>query len=247
VNEQQQQQQQQPDALPPPAGPERKPSVTRLATSKKKERKSSQRLEDGDSSLESDLQPFDDSQQQQPQQSPQTTSQLEGSQQQQQQQLQSQQQAPFRVDWTSMSSLNYFHGHRYYFREVLDHCNQFRYNCGMFVNNPNVQFFMIFLIAVNALMMGIGTFDFITENENLQAGFDLVDQIFLILFTLELGLQFIFHGWRLILDGWLIFDLVIIVTSWLFSSVQIIRAFRIFRALRLVTRIKVMKNLIMGK
>jgi hypothetical protein len=45
----------------------------------------------------------------------------------------------------------------------------------------------------------------------------------------------------------LVFDLVIIVTSWTFSQVQIIRAFRIFRALRLITRVKVMKNLVLGK
>ena len=77
--------------------------------------------------------------------------------------------------------------------------------------------------------------------------FELVDKVFLIIFTVELGLQFIYHGWRLLLDGWLVFDLVIILTSWSFASVQIIRAFRIFRALRLITRIEVMKNLVLGE
>lgn len=225
----QQQQQQPADAPPPPVGPERKPSV-----------KSTELIEDDDdSSLEP--QPLNESSQQQ--QSPQTTPQLEGS---QQQQEQAQHRPSFRVDW-SIGSLNYFHGPRYLCRDVLDHYNQFRYNCGMFVNNSSIQYLVIFLISINAIMMGIGTFDFVTENQSVQATFELVDQIFLILFTIELGLQFIYHGWRLILDGWLLFDLVIIVTSWCFSSVQIIRAFRIFRALRLVTRIKIMKNLILGK
>ena len=63
---------------------------------------------------------------------------------------------------------------------------------------------------------------------------------------MELGLQFIYHGLRLLLDGWLVFDLIIIVTSWSFASIQIIRAFRIFRALRLVTRIKILKHLVLG-
>jgi hypothetical protein len=69
---------------------------------------------------------------------------------------------------------------------------------------------------------------------------------FLIIFTIELGMQFAFYGWRIILDGWLVFDLIIITLSWTFSSVQIIRAFRIFRAFRLITRIKVLKNLVTG-
>ena len=151
----------------------------------------------------------------------------------------------FRVDW-SMEYLNLRH-RRYLFREFLDFYNQFRYNCGMLVNNGHVQFVIIVLIAVNALMMGIGTFDFVKENKDVEDIFETVDFVFLVIFTVELGMQFVYHGWRLILDGWLVFDLVIITTSWSFQSVQIIRAFRIFRALRLVTRIKIMKNLILGK
>jgi hypothetical protein len=133
------------------------------------------------------------------------------------------------------------------FRDCLDGFNQFRFNCGMFVNNGHVQFFIIMLIAINAIMMGIGTFKFVKEDEQLDYIFELVDLGFLIIFSVELLLQFIYHGWRIILDGWLLFDLIIIVTSWCFSSVQIIRAFRIFRALRLVTRIKIMKNLVLGR
>jgi hypothetical protein len=150
----------------------------------------------------------------------------------------------FDVDW---SSENLFGHRRYLFREFLDVVNQFRYNCGMLVNNGHVQLFIILLIAINGIMMGVATFDFVSDNQDIADAFETVDLIFLIIFTVELGLQFIYHGWRLLLDGWLIFDLVIIITSWSFSSVQIIRAFRIFRALRLVTRIKIMKNLILGK
>ena len=151
----------------------------------------------------------------------------------------------FRVDW-SMEYLNLRH-RRYLFREFLDFYNQFRYNCGMLVNNGHVQFAIIVLIAVNALMMGIGTFDIVKDNPEVENIFETVDFVFLVIFTVELGMQFVYHGWRLILDGWLVFDLIIITTSWSFQSVQIIRAFRIFRALRLVTRIKIMKNLILGK
>jgi hypothetical protein len=132
------------------------------------------------------------------------------------------------------------------FREFADMINQLRFNCGMLINNTNVQFVIILMISINAIMMGIGTYDFVKRDEHLNNVFETIDLVFLIIFTVELFLQFIYHGWRLLLDGWLVFDLAIILTSWSFSSVQIIRAFRIFRALRLVTRIKIMKDLILG-
>jgi hypothetical protein len=131
-------------------------------------------------------------------------------------------------------------------RSAMDAFQAFRYLSGTFVNSEKVQLFIVSLIAINALMMGIATFDFVREDPSLNNAFEIVDQIFLIIFTIELAMQFAYHGWRLLLDGWLCFDLIVIAMSWSFSSVQIIRAFRIFRALRLITRIKVMKNLVLG-
>lgn len=132
-------------------------------------------------------------------------------------------------------------------RGLVDRLQTLRYACGNFVNHNKVQLFIVTLIAINALMMGIATFDFVRENPDVSSVFETVDLVFLIIFTVELGLQFVYYGWRLLLDGWLLFDLIVIITSWSFSSVQIIRAFRIFRALRLITRVKVMKNLVLGK
>ena len=132
-------------------------------------------------------------------------------------------------------------------RELQDCINTIRFNCGMLVNNSKIQFLIVLLIAVNAIMMGIATFPIVKDNPSVLNTFEIVDQVFLIIFTVEIAMQAFYLGWRLLLDGWLDFDLIIIITSWSFSSVQIIRAFRIFRALRLVTRIKIMKNLLMGE
>mmetsp|Transcript_32010 Transcript_32010/g.58957 ORF Transcript_32010/g.58957 Transcript_32010/m.58957 type:complete len:442 (-) Transcript_32010:94-1419(-) len=122
--------------------------------------------------------------------------------------------------------------------------NNARIACGRFVNDDRVQLVVVALITINAIMMGIATFDFVTDDPAIEAAFEMADLVFLIVFTVELGLQFIYHGFRLFLDGWLLFDTVIIFLSWAFSEVQIIRAFRIFRALRLVTRVAVMRNLV---
>jgi Ion transport protein len=121
-----------------------------------------------------------------------------------------------------------------------------RFFCGAVVNHESVQLFIVCLIFINALMMGAATFDFVDSTPSVAEGFEIVDLVFLIIFTAELILQFIFHGLKLFLDGWLIFDLIVIVTSWSFASLQIVRAFRIFRTLRLVTRVKVMKNLVLA-
>jgi hypothetical protein len=148
------------------------------------------------------------------------------------------------VDW-SMSDFDATN--RSLMREILDSINTIRFNVGMLVNNTRVQFLIVLLIVINAAMMGVATYDFVKKDPDMDAAFEKIDETFLIIFTVELCMQFVYLGWRLVLDGWLLFDLIIILTSWSFSSVQIIRAFRIFRALRLVTRIKIMKNLLLGK
>mmetsp|Transcript_14146 Transcript_14146/g.30860 ORF Transcript_14146/g.30860 Transcript_14146/m.30860 type:complete len:400 (-) Transcript_14146:108-1307(-) len=134
----------------------------------------------------------------------------------------------------------------YFFHEFMEKFHTTRHIAGRFVNNKDMQLAIVVLIGINGIMMGIGTFDFVKENEKASDIFEVVDLVFLIIFTVELGLQFFYHGWRLFLDGWLIFDFLIITISWSFSEVQIVRSFRIFRALRLITRIKVMKNLILA-
>jgi len=123
---------------------------------------------------------------------------------------------------------------------------RFRNWIGELVNNDRVQLFSVFLIVMNAIIMGIGTFDFVMENPNVDKAWEQMDQVFLILFTVELSMQFIYHGPNLFADGWLVFDFLVVVFSWSLESLQIVRAFRIFRAFRLVTRLTVLKNLIVA-
>lgn len=139
------------------------------------------------------------------------------------------------------------HHHQWCESTWLHHFQYTRLKIGKFVNNSKVQLFIVVLIAINALMMGVATFDFVKNDPDKLDAFEITDRVFLWIFTFELAAQFIYHGWRLFQDGWLVFDLVIIVTSWSAGEAQIVRAFRIFRALRLITRIAVMQNLILGE
>lgn len=116
--------------------------------------------------------------------------------------------------------------------------------CGKIVSDARFQLLVVILILINGAMMGIATFDFVEKNPSIASVFATIDLAFLVIFTAELALQFIYHGLHLFTDGWLVFDFVIILMSWSLSSMQIVRTFRVFRALRLVTRIKVLKNLV---
>lgn len=110
---------------------------------------------------------------------------------------------------------------------------------GRFLNR--IEPLVIALIVINSIMIGIGTFDFVEQNESIERAFEITDDVFLGLFTVELALNLIwyFRLDRLKFDGcvpytpritagekskrrrdrpWLIFDIVIIGISWIFRS-----------------------------
>jgi len=130
---------------------------------------------------------------------------------------------------------------------------QFRKICGRFVNDDRVQWTMVACIIVNSLMMGFATMDWVKNSEELEEGFEEADRVFLAIFTIELALHFIYLQFKMFLDGWLVFDFIVIVASLIstsleqdVSSFQIFRLLRIFRVFRLVTRVKIMKDLILA-
>lgn len=131
--------------------------------------------------------------------------------------------------------------------------------------------FIVLFIFVNSLMIGIGTLDEIDNNDTARKAFEMSDNIFLIIFTVEVLLSTI-HFLRLdklnfdptssrtwlpsippltrqerkvrpMTQAWLIFDLVVVTFSWIFRKGSIVRAFRIFRAMRLISKVKSLKNL----
>jgi hypothetical protein len=129
---------------------------------------------------------------------------------------------------------------------IISRLNDFRIHMGEFVNDSRIQRFILALIVINAIMMGVATFPFVKDNQGVSAKFELIDEIFLIIFTIEAVMQLAYHGWTLFKDAWLVFDLTIVALSWALEGVKVARAFRIFRALRLIARIDVMKNLIIA-
>jgi len=129
----------------------------------------------------------------------------------------------------------------------------------------SIELAIIALIVINSIMIGMATFDFVDKNEIVKDAFETADEVFLYIFTVELSMHIIvyFRGdrirWRKkprLLPAtptenkrrkrnlpWMIFDSIIVIIAWSFRGGTVLRAFRVLRALRLVSKIKALKNL----
>jgi hypothetical protein len=130
------------------------------------------------------------------------------------------------------------------YSNLFERFQRFRKFCGTLLNNPRFQIIMVGLMIINALLMGVATFDFATDSARLSKIFNIVDQVFLVLFTMELGMQIVYRGIYLVTDPWLLFDAVIILASWSFEKLQVLRCLRILRSLRLIVRIETLQAVV---
>ena len=111
------------------------------------------------------------------------------------------------------------------------------------IESDPFQYSIIGLIVLNSILMGVATFDFVGDNEDIQSAFDTCDEVILFIFTIELGLNFIIYHFNFFFDAWRVFDFITVMTSWIFKSAKIIRSFRIFRAFRLFGRVKSLQKI----
>lgn len=114
---------------------------------------------------------------------------------------------------------------------------------GVLVRDSKFDTTIVFLITLNAIMLGVETY--ISQDSKALKYFSIIDMIFLAIFTLELILQFAYHGFNdFFRHPWLLFDLSVVFSTWIFRNMQIVRAFRIFRVLRLFGRVEGMKQIL---
>ena len=105
------------------------------------------------------------------------------------------------------------------------------------------QNFILLLIVLNAILIGIDTFDL---NSDLKSLIDVADIVIMYIFIVELLIRLVAHGTKFFDDGWNNFDFVIIVISLAPSSgaFNVFRVFRVFRALRLVSSMPEMQRMV---
>ena len=116
---------------------------------------------------------------------------------------------------------------------------------GNFVNSDIVEGTILTMIIINGIMIGLSTFDFISENAAVSQVFNTVDMIFLIIFTVELSFNIYHLGLNFFKDGWVLFDFVLILSSWIFNTGSI-KAIRALRILRVLPRIEALRHVIMS-
>lgn len=109
-----------------------------------------------------------------------------------------------------------------------------------FVDSMPFKTFIMIVIVINAVTIGLQTGNFDNRIYNALVMFD---NVCLVIYIIEAILKIYAYGHRYFLDGWNIFDFVIIILSCLPSSIlpaspqvaRIIRIFRTFKAFRLVS------------
>ena len=122
-----------------------------------------------------------------------------------------------------------------------------RRKCGEFIDDERTQMFILLLIAVNSIMYGVATFPAVKDSPSLSRVFDIVDLVVLVIFTIESVMQFVFNGFRrFVRDGWLVFDVIIVLISWVAVEISELGPLRIFRAFRFVTRVSILRNVVVA-
>lgn len=116
-----------------------------------------------------------------------------------------------------------------------------REKCGRFVDDERTQLFVLILIAINSIMTGIATYPFVKDDPPLFDAFRKFDRTVVSIFTIETLLQLIYNGPdRFFKDGWLVFDFTIVVLSWIFFELSVLRA------LRFVTQVSILRNVVVA-
>lgn len=108
-----------------------------------------------------------------------------------------------------------------------------------FVENQAFQNFILGVIVFNCVLMGLQTSAVLTA----KCGdlLNLLDNICLGIFIIELGLKIVAYNKNFLKDGWNIFDTVIVLMS-LFSSMSFLSSLRIFRIFRVFRSLKALKS-----
>lgn len=103
---------------------------------------------------------------------------------------------------------------------------------------------IVLIILINSIVLGLIT------SETIYAKFgkflELILSISVVIFTIEIILRIIAKGWRFFLNGWNIFDFLLVAIAFLPESGAAItfRIFRVLRALRMVSSLKKLRHIV---
>lgn len=116
----------------------------------------------------------------------------------------------------------------------------------VFLDQTDIQFAIIAVIVVNAVVLGLETSD------RLMASFGglitLIDQICLAIFTVEIAVKLFARGPSFFRSGWNLLGLAVVTISYVPTAggLSVLRALRILRGLRLLSALPRLRHVIEG-
>ena len=115
-----------------------------------------------------------------------------------------------------------------------------------FINGAPVTNFIIFLIIINAVILGLQTSD--TVSSKYGSLLHLIDQCILWVFVTELVIKAYVHRLRFFHSGWRVFDFVIVGISLVPSAAPftVLRTLRVLRVLRLISVVPAMRRIVLA-
>lgn len=117
----------------------------------------------------------------------------------------------------------------------------FRDRLCVFVDSARFNNAIIAVIVLNALVLGMQTSDRLVAQYG--SALDAVDNIFLSIFVIELGMRMVAYGAGFVKRPWSMFDLVVVGIALTpgAEAFSVMRALRILRALRLISQVPTMR------
>ncbi len=115
-----------------------------------------------------------------------------------------------------------------------------------FVNSATIQNFIVFLIVLNAILLGLETDPEIVQSIGKELAF--IDHVILFIFTIEIVLLMASRGRKYFLDPWCVFDFLVVGISLVpaTESLSVLRSLRVLRVLRLINKVESMKRVVSG-
>jgi voltage-gated sodium channel len=121
--------------------------------------------------------------------------------------------------------------------------------CRRIADSQRFQTFIFGVIVLNAITLGLGTYDF---SSGVDSALTVLDEVFLGIFVVELAIRIVAFGRRpqdFFKEGWNVFDFVVIGAAFvpgLRQNATLLRLIRLLRVVRLVSVLPELRVLIRG-
>jgi len=114
------------------------------------------------------------------------------------------------------------------------------------INNPVFQWSIIGVILVNAVILGVQTVEGLSESQ--VHALEVLDNVCLVIFCIEIVLKLIVLRAGFFRDGWNVFDFLVVGIALVPASgeLSVLRSLRVLRLMRLATALPAMRRVVSG-